>query len=465
MIDTSSIQSTRERIQAFLERVQSQTKIPGIALALSVNGQRLYASAGAHSSGNAAPITERDRFHLGCTSKLLLAVAALELARQGRLVLQAPLAEYLPELEGTQHGESVQVRHLLSHTSGYRGTNIFDAATRELSWSGLTDYLRRTPRLFRPGEVFSYEHTESVLLGRIVERAAGRKSLELIRESILSPLGIEPGRLEEAREDPLYAGQNHFDARARRFTALGEAPKLPNLWHAAFSNYTVSVSDLLAIGEAVLGSSRVAGGQGLVSEDTLRALLRPVVELPTPLGGAISELLPVAFGLGAAKLPGGAYGHNGQSFGQSLGLRVDPHRGLALTLGMNATLPHLRDFIMAAVLSDSALPLSPSSAVAGRSAKRIDWDLSALAGSYLGPGAATLEARMLEGSVMLEIREPSRESVLIGALAEDGQGGAILQAQIPQLSVAFFREPSGEGLGLMLGLNAYKRISPASRSA
>jgi CubicO group peptidase (beta-lactamase class C family) len=465
MIDSSSVQATRERIQAFLERVQSHTKIPGIALALSVNGERLYASAGTHGPGSVSHMTERERFHLGCASKLLLAVACLELARQGRLDLHAPLGEYLSELKGNVHGDTVELRHLLSHTSGYRGTNIFDRATRELSWTGFVGYLRSTPQLFRPGAVFSYEHTESVLLGRIVERIAGRKSLELIRESILSPLGIEPGRLEEGREDPLYAGQNQFDARAGCFAALGEAPELSDFWHAAFSTYTVSVADLLAIGDAVLDLNGESRRRGLISEETRSALLRPVVELPPPLGGAISELLPVAFGLGAAKLPDGSYGHNGLSYGQSLGLRVEPRRRLALAVGINATLPHLRDFIMTAVLSGSGAPSPLSGAATARSSSAIDWRLGDLAGSYVGPGTATLEATLLEGHLMLELREPNREPTLIGRLAEDAQGAVSLQTQIPQLSVAFFREPDSEEAALMLGLNAYKRMPSTSRSA
>src|SRR5690606_39778306 len=82
------------------------------------------------------------------------------------------------ELRGTIHGATVRIAHLLSHTSGYRGTHLLDPAMRELDWTGLIALLRAAPQLFPPGTVFSYEHTEAVLLGRILERATGREPLE-----------------------------------------------------------------------------------------------------------------------------------------------------------------------------------------------------------------------------------------------------------------------------------------------
>jgi CubicO group peptidase (beta-lactamase class C family) len=61
--------------------------------------------------------------------------------------------------------------------------------------------LRAAPPLFAPGSVFSYEHTESVLLAEIVRRSTGRASLELIAEQLLAPLGIEAGSFATAPDE------------------------------------------------------------------------------------------------------------------------------------------------------------------------------------------------------------------------------------------------------------------------
>src|SRR5690606_27320040 len=181
-------------VEAFLGRVVRETGVPGIAVSVRAGGEHLSIAAG-HVRRGGPPLSPRHRFHAGCAIKLLLAVVALELAARGRLALDTAIGEPVAELRGTIHGATVRIAHLLSHTSGYRGTHLLDPAMRELDWTGLIALQRAAPQLFPPGTVFSYEHTESVLLGRILERATGREPLALVREMLLEPLGLAPGRL------------------------------------------------------------------------------------------------------------------------------------------------------------------------------------------------------------------------------------------------------------------------------
>jgi CubicO group peptidase (beta-lactamase class C family) len=460
--DETDLASLEARIRAFLLRVRSETGVPAIGVALRLGGRRVAITVGARAAGDAARLATDARFHLGCATKLLLAAVTLELARSGALELGAAIGEYLPELARTRHGESVWVSHLLSHTSGYRGTNIFERSVRDLGWEGLVDYLRSAPQLFRPGSVFNYEHTESVLLGRILERVTGRASLTLIRERILDPLGIVPGRLADSEDDPLCAGRNDYDARARRFVALPRVAELPELWHAAFSSYTVSLGDLLRIAEALIGRPDArAAARGThdsqvpasVSEETRRRLLRPVVRLPASVAGSAHELLPVAFGLGAATLPGGLHGNNGLSQGQCLALRFDPATHVVAVAGLNATLPRLRDLVLASVLAEAT----------GRSTdapkpRRADVGLHELPGRYVGPGSAVLGAALVEDRLILEIGAERAAPTFIGELVAGAEGALVLHAVIPQLALGVFREPDSGSPAFMLGLNAYKRV-------
>ena len=163
----------QRRMDALAARVREETQIPGIVLGASVDGRRTYAAAGSYIAGERRRLGKSATFALGCASKLPLAIRAHELARHGALDLRSPIAAYLPELRGSACGETVLCEHLLSHTSGYRGTSIFDGRTRALSWDGLVAYLQAAPQLFAPGTVFSYEHTESVLLFEIIRRVEG----------------------------------------------------------------------------------------------------------------------------------------------------------------------------------------------------------------------------------------------------------------------------------------------------
>src|SRR5688572_2234156 len=103
----SRIESLRPHLQGFVASVQRETAVPGIAVAVSIAGERLEAFAGSRSAGRTLPLGPDARFHLGCTTKLLLAMLALELCNSGALDLDAAVGEYVPELRGTCHGRQV----------------------------------------------------------------------------------------------------------------------------------------------------------------------------------------------------------------------------------------------------------------------------------------------------------------------------------------------------------------------
>ena len=434
-----------------MARVHAETRVPGIALGVSVAGSRFYACAGTSVAGDTRPLTIGSRFHLGCAGKLLLAIATLELERRGVVDTAAAIGEYLPELQQSLHGDSVRVSHLLSHTSGYRGTNVLDHRTRSLDWPGLVGYLKKAERLFAPGSVFSYEHTETVLLAEILRRATGSASDRIVDESILEPLGIGSAAPEGGRGALAAAGRHRFDATTNRFVAL-EDVATPPFWRAAFSERTVSVANVLAVCEAVIGRRGDAGNTPIVSPTTRRRLQGAVVRLPATVGGPLRELLPVAFGLGAAELRDGSRGNTGVSAGQCLGLRFDDRGEICVAVGLNAMVPYLRDFVLTTVCRD----------LSGQTHKDdpepFRFDLAELEGAYVGPGSGIVDVRCQHGRLACAIGHERDANKLCVELALDENRRAVLRSPLPHLSLGFFRAPDGD-VGLMLGLGAYKRGS------
>lgn len=447
----NELQSLRPQLQGFAARVQRETGVPGIAVAVSIAGERLEAYAGSRLAGRALPLGPECRYHLGCATKLLLAMLALELANGGVLDLGAEIGDYLPELRGTRHGTRVSVAHLLSHTSGYRGTHILDDAVRVESWDDFVAYLEAAPALFTPGTVFSYEHTESVLLGEIVRRVAGRSSLELLLERLLSPLEIEPGTFGAAAGEH-DAGRHWFDGAARSFVPLDAARPIAPFWLPAFSAFTVTLADLLAIAECALGTERRA--PRLLSDRTLAALAASVVRLPRSVGGPLSELLPVAFGLGTGELRDRCRGNTGISAGQCIGLRFDADTRVAIAVALNAMAPHVRDFVLATLAGELVRR------VPRQDAEPFPLDLAELQGTYLGPGRGIVRARCERDRLTCVIgREHKRETLAVG-LSLDAAGRLALHSPLPQLSIGFFMAPQDAAMGLMLGLSAYRRVEP-----
>jgi len=436
-------------IEAFVGRVIHETGVPGIAVEIRVGDRRMSIAAG-RTMRDGPPLSTSHRFHAGCTIKLLLAVVTLELAAQSRLDVDAPIGDALPELRGTIHGRTVRIAHLLSHTSGYRGTHLLDPATRDLDWPRLIAHLRAAPQLFAPGTVFSYEHTESILLGRILERATGRSPVALVRELLLEPLGLDPGRVENADEDPLWAGRHDLDRASGRFVPITAVPSLSAFWNAAFSDFTLSTADLAVLATALLPGEAASP----VSAATRARLEQAAVTLPPAFGGPIRELLPVAFGHGAAQFPGRIHGHNGLTYGQCVGLRYAPTERLAVAIGMNAMLPHLRDHVLDAICVELL-----GRPMAGP-APRLDVELAAFEGSYVGPGRSKVTARHAHGRLELEIVHG--EHRLPVELVVDDDARVVVRCPLPQLSLGLFRTRAGD-VGLLLGASAYKRVPEGAR--
>jgi CubicO group peptidase (beta-lactamase class C family) len=441
-------ESLRPQLEGFVARVQRETRVPGIGVAVSIAGERLETHAGTRVAGLALPLGSDARYHLGCTTKLLLAMLALELAQHGVLDVDAAVGDYVAELRCVQHGRQVRVAHLLSHTSGYRGTHILDEATRVDRWDDFVAYLKDAPALFLPGTVFSYEHTESVLLAEVVRRVTGRASLELIVERLLAPLGIEPGTVGPA-VDGRDAGRHRFDVASASFVPLAAVPAVAPFWLPAFSAYTVTLGELLGIAETAIGARPTQ----LLASATRTALATTVVRLPPAAGGPLSELLPVGFGLGTGELRDGCRGNTGISAGQCLGLRFDTQARVAIAVALNATAPHVRDFILATVAGELVRRPAP------REAAPFGFDFAALTGTYLGPGGGVVRAHCDHDRLVCEIGREHRRDTLRVELSLDAGGRLVLRSPVPQLSIGFVAEPQGGALGLMLGLSAYRRVA------
>lgn len=466
--DTPHPAPLETQLAAFLASVRQQTGVPGIAVAVTAEGRRTFASVGVRREGQSAPLTRHATFHLGCITKLLAAIVVLELAADRVLDLEAPLAEYLPELRGSIHGRTATPAHLLSHTAGYRGTQLLEGGTLGWGHTEFIEYLLEAPQQFTPGTVWSYEHSGYGLLGEIVRRVTGRSLLAQIARGLLAPLGVVPALIGRAGFSGVDAGQHVLDPLARRFRSVGlsdlaatGAPPPAPWWESAFSNHAVPLEALLDIAEPLLGQIGASQPCRLpVRSLTLSRLLTPVVALPVMHGGPLAELAPRGFGLGAAAWANGFCGAAGTTFGQCQALRFDPRLGIAIAVGVNAAQPHLRDLVVERITEAVGLGLEGAAHAsdAARSARDLgrSWEPELLRGRYLGPGTAEAAATVEGDRLVIVIASGATAMKLRAEVARAPGGGLTVASALPSVSIGFFREPDGTP-GLMIGNRAYKR--------
>jgi D-alanyl-D-alanine carboxypeptidase len=188
-------QSTRARIKAAIGRGLAQTGTGGAAFAISVPGRRTYLAArGVADTATRRRMTARVAAPIGSITKTLTVTILLQLAEEGELELDSTIGRWYPHIP---QADRITLRMLANMTSGI-GDYVNAAIPRicarpQRRWR--PDELIRIgaalPREFeQPGSEFSYSTTNTIVLGRVIERVTGRSYERNLRARLLGPLGL-----------------------------------------------------------------------------------------------------------------------------------------------------------------------------------------------------------------------------------------------------------------------------------
>lgn len=153
-----------------------------------------------------APVTAATKFRLGSMNKMFTAIAILQLAEAGKLSLDAPIAQYLPDYPNKDLAAKVRVRHLLSHTGGTGDIFEPEYFERRLQMRAHGDYLGlfgARAAEFEPGTRDRYSNYGYVLLGALIEKVSGMSYYDYVQQRIYAPAGMTAtGSLPESVDVP-----------------------------------------------------------------------------------------------------------------------------------------------------------------------------------------------------------------------------------------------------------------------
>lgn len=232
------------------ERMQERN-IPGAAVAVIRNGKTTKVKGyGLASLEFQVPVTTDTVFEIGSVSKQMTAAGILLLVQDGKIRLDEKISSYLP---GTPDvWSNITVRHLLTHTSGiksYTGLGGFDLS-RRLSMEQFIKQLAEHPLEFVPGEKNIYSNSGYNLLAYIIETQSGKKYMDLMRERIFRPLGMNrTGDRDPQFIIPLRA--SGYEWRIDRYT--GRDGNLTDLMGAG--SITSTIEDMIKWEAALRGDA------------------------------------------------------------------------------------------------------------------------------------------------------------------------------------------------------------------
>ena len=161
------------------------------------------------------------------------AVALLD--KQGKLSLDDDVRKFIPELPDL--GKTVTLRHLLSHTSGYRefinfltlgGLNLNEGDY--IGKNEIIEIVQAQPRLQNdPGAEFNYNNTGFSLLATVVERVTKEKFPDWMRENVFKPIGMTHTVIRmHPRQHRVWRDGAEVELSLREFKFLEHLVRLPH---------------------------------------------------------------------------------------------------------------------------------------------------------------------------------------------------------------------------------------------
>jgi CubicO group peptidase (beta-lactamase class C family) len=188
-----SIDELRARIARVLEREH----IAGAAFAVVDRDGPIYVGGiGVRDRASQAAMTGDTAFRVGSLSKTVIALGVIRLADQGKLDIDRPLRELVPDLQIENPWEAVApvtLAQCLEHTAGFDDIRFNEVFTDD---EGLPvrDALAINPRSRRvrwpPGTRHAYSNVGYTVAARAIEVASGEPFDVYLRREILAPMGI-----------------------------------------------------------------------------------------------------------------------------------------------------------------------------------------------------------------------------------------------------------------------------------
>jgi methyl acetate hydrolase len=271
---------------SFTKAVDSHA-MPGIVVAAAGESGMLYEGAfGRREIGKPAAMTLDTVVWIASMTKAITAAAAMQLIERGKLALDRPAADVVPQLASAQVLEGfdaagkprlraarrpITLKHLLTHTAGYAyeiwrpEIARYQEATGTPGITTCTNAALTTPLLFDPGDRWEYGINID-WAGKMVEAASGQTLDRYLRDNILGPLGMQDTSftLSPSQTSRLASVHQREASGALAPVEFG-LPQEPEFFMGGGGLYGTA-RDYLAFAQMILHDGRFNGAQVLKPE-------------------------------------------------------------------------------------------------------------------------------------------------------------------------------------------------------
>lgn len=278
---------SKAQIDETLRKTSDAKEIPGVvAIAASGNDVLYQGAFGKRDLSKPDAMTLDSVFWIASMTKAVTAASAMQLVEQGKLSLDAPIGEVLPDLAAPQvlegfdeSGEPklrpaskpITLRHLMTHTAGF-AYNIWNGdCAQYLEKTGTPNIFScqnvalKTPIMSDPGTRWEYGINMD-FVGKAVEAASGKRLDAYLRDHMFAPLGMN---------DTAFKITDHMRQRLVATHARGEDGSLAPIpfeieqnpeFHMGGGGLYGTAGDYIKFSQMILNKGRGNGNQVLKPE-------------------------------------------------------------------------------------------------------------------------------------------------------------------------------------------------------
>src|SRR5215831_1386867 len=311
-------------LDAYIVEYMKAMNAPGMSLGLTDSNKIVRtAGYGFADVDKRIAVDERHLFEIGSITKSFVALVLLQMHDEGKLDLQKPVLDYLPELPIDTPFGPITIHHLLTHTSGLpNNLGVF-----------LGDPNARVVQGFKPGEHFHYCNTGFGILGLLAEKLDGCSWRECVQARILTPLEMTEtvGVISTASRGRAAVGYQPFwDDQV--YPRQGRLSPAPNLVMDDTAGCIASTPNDMARYARMLLNHGQGPNKRIVSEQSFSLMSTPYIKAPE-----FSETASYGYGIAVDTLDGHKIlRHTGGMVAFASSIHVDLDGGVAAFASINA---------------------------------------------------------------------------------------------------------------------------------
>ncbi|EOK5960647.1 MULTISPECIES: class C beta-lactamase [Vibrio diabolicus subgroup] len=222
--------------------LMGEFSIPGLAVSVTVNGERFYYNYGVADKKSANPVTNETIFELGSISKTFAATLAAYAEGKGKLNMDDKVSDYIPELSGSALGDTKLV-HVATYTAGGLPLQFPNEVTNE---DEMLEFYKAWKPEFKAATQREYSNPSIGLYGYIGSLSMQADYSEMMEKTILPELGMSNTFVNVPKE--------RMEQYAFGYSSKGDAVRVtPGVLDAEAYGIKSTSSDMIRFLEANMG--------------------------------------------------------------------------------------------------------------------------------------------------------------------------------------------------------------------